>query len=257
MLIDYIYLILIIVLISSIVFLLLLSYKYRLTEGFDIQRLHSLSPLSESVLNNIKNNANTNYNANNAFITGINNQKYTNDNNINLDTLDSSLNNVKNIKNLYTQLRNSKPISVSYPVNKLIKTIKSKYNSQYISTFSNDIGKYGILVNDKCITVNGLCKDEFCLLDCQKSLYSSDSQKFTSNRIYSAIDAAKIMNVDKNKIVSDTISSSIYPYNILRSTVNNNCLTNNDNGITIEKCNLNNIKQRWEISPDENICVLT
>ena len=101
-----------------------------------------------------------------------------------------------------------------------------------------------------------MCKDEFCLLDCQKSLYSSDSQKFTSNRIYSAIDAAKIMNVDKNKIVSDTISSSIYPYNILRSTVNNNCLTNNDNGITIEKCNLNNIKQQWEISPDENICIL-
>ena len=27
-------------------------------------------------------------------------------------------------------------------------------------------------------------------------------------------------------------------------------------GITVEQCNLNNIKQQWEISPDENICVL-
>ena len=51
-------------------------------------------------------------------------------------------------------------------------------------------------------------------------------------------------------------TTNIYPYNIFTSTVNNNCLTIGDKGITIEKCNLNNIKQQWEISPDENLCVL-
>ena len=48
-------------------------------------------------------------------------------------------------------------------------------------------------------------------------------------------------------------STNIYPYNIFTSAVNNNCLTINDGGISVEKCNLNNIKQQWEISPDENI----
>ena len=35
------------------------------------------------------------------------------------------------------------------------------------------------------------------------------------------------------------------------------CLTISNNGITIDKCNLNNNKQQWEISPDENKCYLT
>ena len=43
--------------------------------------------------------------------------------------------------------------------------------------------KYGILANDKCLTVNGLCKDEFCLLDCQNNLYTSDSQKFNTKEL--------------------------------------------------------------------------
>ena len=29
-----------------------------------------------------------------------------------------------------------------------------------------------------------------------------------------------------------------------------------NNGITLENCNLNDIKQQWQISPNENICVL-
>ena len=114
------------------------------------------------------------------------------------------------------------------------------------------MNNYEILVNDKCLTVKGLCKGEFCTQDCQKNLYTSDSQKFETKRIKSAYDAAKIMNVNVSKISSN----NVYPYNIFTSLVNNNCLSINNDGVTVEPCNLNNIQQQWQISPDENICVL-
>ena len=60
------------------------------------------------------------------------------------------------------------------------------------------------------------------------------------------------MNVPEYKISS----TNVYPFNIFKSTVNDNCLSINTNGISVEKCNLNKINQQWEISPDENICIL-
>jgi len=250
--IDYIYLILILILIGFIVFLIYLSYEYRVKEGFAI---------------NTYPNPNVNYNTiklqnqgtifNNNYIKSINDsiniQKYK-DNIDQLELLDKTRKNLINSKQI-SLLKNQLSNQIapkSFPVDKLISTIKSKYNSQYLSTFANDASSYGILANDKCLTVNGLCKDEFCLLDCQNSMYTSDSQKFTTKTIYSNFDAAKVMNVP----VSSISSTNIYPFNIFSSIVNNNCLTIGDAGLTVEKCNLNNIKQQWSISPDENICVL-
>lgn len=139
-----------------------------------------------------------------------------------------------------------------YPAGKTIKTIKSIYNSQYLTTTNNDINKYGVIVNDKCLTVAGLCPGEFCLEKCQDGIYSSNSQKFTTDRIMSNIDAAKIMNIDMDSI-NDTAD---YPYNIFRSGVNNKCLTMSNSGVSVEPCNLNNPGQRWKISPDANLCKL-
>ena len=161
----------------------------------------------------------------------------------------SNQDNLNKIKGLSQQLET---VASSFPVDKLIKTIKSKYNSQYLSSFTKDLGSYSIIVNDKCLTVNGLCKDEFCTLDCQKKINSSNSQNFTTNRIYNDSDAASIMNISTD----DIASNNVYPYNIFRSSVNNKCLTMSDDGITVDTCDLNNIKQQWSISPNENICVL-
>jgi len=142
----------------------------------------------------------------------------------------------------------------SFPINELIKTIKSNYNSQYLSTITNDVLKYGIIANDKCLSVSGNCPNNkpFCLEECQQNLYSTDSQKFYTNRIYSAAEAAKIMGVNPNKITD----KNIYPFNIFRSRVNDECLTIDNDGIGIAPCNLNTLNQQWSISPDENICIL-
>lgn len=184
----------------------------------------------------------------------INNRDVTTDNIKNIKLFDKITKNLLNSQKLINLKNNVDNLQApeQYPLDKLIKTIKSKYNSQYISTVGFDKTKYAIMANDKCLTVNGLCKEPFCLLDCQKGLYSSDSQKFKTERITNEIEAAKAMNTTLSKIAK----TNIYPFNVFKSLVNNNCLTLSTDGITVEECNVNNIKQQWEISPDENICVL-
>jgi len=254
--IDYIYLILILILIGFILFIIYLSYEYRIKEGFGtLKSLNpSFNPSFNINYNDISNKATT---FNNNYIKFINDQQNvltSKDYNKQLEILQNTKKNLLNSQSVLTSKNNLIKTSSNdnFPIDKLINTIKSKYNSQYLSTFTNDSSTYGVLVNDKCMTVNGLCKDDFCLLDCQNSLYSSDSQKFTTKRIYTDLDASRAMNIPINNINS----KNVYPFNIFRSVVNNNCLTINDQGLTVEKCNLNNIKQQWEISPNENICVL-
>ena len=250
MIIDYIYLLLILILIGSILFLIYLSYKYRIKEGFA-----SIPIIDTESIYNIEGNISPNNNDYRIFVNDINNTMHYNNNVSNLQLLEYAKQNLANSQSLEKQkIINNNLVNndTIFPINELIKTIKSRYNSQYLSTSANDSANYGVLVNDKCLTVNGLCKEDFCLLDCQKHLYATDSQKFSTKRIYTPVDAANVMNVPLNKINS----TNVYPFNIFTSTVNNKCLTINDGGITVEKCNLNNIKQQWEISPDENICYL-
>jgi hypothetical protein len=61
------------------------------------------------------------------------------------------------------------------------------------------------------------------------------------------------MKIPKNKVSS----KNVYPFNIFRSKVNDKCLSINNDGLIVEKCNLNNLNQQWSISPNENICLLT
>ena len=277
MFIDYIYLMLTIILICFIIFLIYLSYEYRqlddpsehiqssksieskeCKEHFvgntpKLPPLKKMSKISFDLYNynKLANNFDQSYiNIN----TEINNRDFTTDNikNIKLhDKITQNLINSQKLINIKKTLENSQ-VQEKYPIDKLIKTIKSKYNSQYISTVGFDKTKYAIIANDKCLTVSGLCKEPFCLLDCQKGLYSSDSQKFKTERILSEVEAAKSMNIPIGKVAT----TNIYPFNIFKSLINNNCLTLSKDGITVEPCNVNNIKQQWEISPDENICVL-
>ena len=233
--------------------LLYISYEYRVNiDGFEVPIIKSVDTSKQNlqILNDYITQINNDFNG---LSTEIKNSDTSRDNLRNINIYENVKKNRDNSSKIKEMNENLKPkISKDFPIDKFIKTIKSKYNSQYISTFPNDASHYGVLVNDKCITVNGLCKEEFCLLNCQNSLYTSDSQKFKSERITTEADAAAAMNVSSSNISN----KNIYPFNIFKSLVNNNCLTLSDDGITVEKCNLNNIQQQWEISPDENICVL-
>jgi hypothetical protein len=256
---DYIYLIIIIVLIVVIIFLIYLSYEYRIfnqssaniTESFtSLQIPTTFNNLNANYQNNIANFLNNYTN------TGVNayNQQLISDNSLYNSLLNQFQTNYNN-SNTILQLNNKiRPLQKTFPINKVIKTIKSNYNSQYLSTITNDVNKYGILANDKCLSVSGTCSNNspFCMQDCQAGLYTTDSQKFYTNRIYSAADAAQIMGVSPDRVNS----KNIYPFNIFRSSVNDKCLTIDNDGIGVAPCNLNNLNQQWSISPDENICVL-
>lgn len=257
MLIDYIYLLLIFVLIGSIIFFIYLSYEYRSNkeqgnetlENFVVPKINQLTQQNQNFTKNIGPFLD-NYNN---LIANAYNKQIINDSATYQNLVQQMSSNLNDSTILLKQQKNLKPIPETFPIDKLIKTIKSNYNSQYLSLFANDINKYGVLVNDKCMTVNGLCKDEFCLQNCQDSLYTSDSQKFYTNRIYSADDISRIMKIPKEKVNS----KNVYPFNIFRSSVNDKCLSINNDGLSIENCNLNSIKQQWSISPNENICLLS
>jgi hypothetical protein len=257
MFIDYIYLLLIIIVICFIIFMIYLSYEYRYIEEYRYTENFEDLPLDYV--------ENSYYNKENINLVGyglvddyarlgdeLENRDITRDNIKNIKIYQKLMKNLNNLENLNTSILNSSGSPQNFPVDKLIKTIKSKYNSQYISTFTNDVNTYGIVLNDNCLTVNGLCGDDYCVLPCQNKLYSTNSQKFSTKRINSKNEAASAMNVALNKINS----KNIYPFNIFKSLVNDDCLTLSNDGITVEKCNLNNIKQQWEISPNDNICVL-
>jgi hypothetical protein len=165
---------------------------------------------------------------------------------------DDTLVNSNLVKQLMNADRQNKQVGKHFPVNSKVKTIKSRNNSQFLSTFTNDTDKYGVVVNDKCLTVSGTCTDApYCLTDCQAGIYTSNSQKFYPTTINTGSDASKIMG-SPIKMSPNTV----YPFNIFRSSVDDTCLSITNNGITLENCNLNDIKQQWQISPNENICVL-
>ena len=151
-----------------------------------------------------------------------------------------------------------------FPGGSLIKTIKSKNNAQMLSLTSNDLtgndltGKYGVNINDQCLTVSGTCanNNKYCTQDCQNILYSSDSQKFTVKNIATIADAKKIMGSTSSINSASINSANVYPFNIVMSGVDNTCLAMSNSGVTLEECNLNDIRHQWSISPDDNICLV-
>ena len=267
MLIDYIYLIIIIILICAVLFFIYLSYEYRVfTERMSnntnedgsiggilepfivLQPITSFSNANPEIVTNLSDFSGK-YND---LSINTYNKQVLNNNEIYDNLLKQVKTNQEDVNTLLKISQKQLPTPKTFPINELVKTIKSNYNSQYLSLLSNDVNKYGVLVNDKCLTVKGLCKDEFCLQDCQKNLYTTDSQKFYTNRIYSPDDIVRITGIPKDKVNN----KNVYPFNIFRSKVNDKCLNINDNGVSVVNCDLNSLSQQWAISPNENICVL-
>ena len=143
-------------------------------------------------------------------------------------------------RQMYKSNSNSDTNLLSLP----IRTIKSNYNNQYLSTIPIDPDTYQINLNNQCITVYN--KDNVVLKKCQENININDGQKFTTERInYPSISSNKLM----------LINNVTYPYNIFRSNLTNQCLTLNDDGdILLKDCYPDNIKQHWKISPNEFIC---
>lgn len=138
-------------------------------------------------------------------------------------------------------------LKLPFPENENVKTIKSKFNNQYLSVLPQQINDetYAIQANDQCLQVY---QNNYFLGKCANTSNYLHPQYFEIKKIMNNINAKNIMN-------STQISDTGFPYTIFKHKNTNHCLSLDNEGLYIDKCDANNLSQKWEISPNENICI--
>jgi hypothetical protein len=124
-----------------------------------------------------------------------------------------------------------------------INSIKSLQNSQPLNINQLDNGKYMVNINGKCLKSNALNRTSV------KSCNQDDpSQYFELNVI---LDKNTYKNTIGNNDVD--IKAFKYPFSIIKSAANGNCLTNRNSIISTRPC-VPDISQQWQNSNDPIIC---
>ena len=138
-------------------------------------------------------------------------------------------------------------IRIPFPNNEIIRSIKSNHNNQILSVKQQPINEdtYAIQVNDKCLQVY---TGDYNLDKCFEINNVFHPQYFEAKRIMNSGDAKSIMN-------SSQLNDTGYPYTIFKHKSTKQCLSLDDTGLYLDKCNSNTLKQKWSVSPNENLCV--
>lgn len=127
-------------------------------------------------------------------------------------------------------------------VSNVIKQIISVQNGLKLTVLPVANSRYIVLMNDKCLSTNGV--NRYQLDTCK---HNDVKQHFHIIPIYTKQEYMKHLKVYQK----DTNVS--YPFYLVSSVSNDNCLTNNNNNITIEPCG-DDVRQRWNISNDLIVC---
>ena len=127
----------------------------------------------------------------------------------------------------------------------IVRTIKSNFNNQMLTVQPYDLNSYQIQINDKCMTVYD--DNKYLLEKCNTKGDRSDTQKFSTHRIKNNYNAESKMGRKPNKIVE-------YPYNIFKSELTNQCLTIDNDGVSVQNCLPDNTKQHFKISDQQVLC---
>ena len=127
----------------------------------------------------------------------------------------------------------------------IINTIKSNLNGEMLTVDPYDLNAYQIQINDKCLTVYD--DNKYLLENCNTNGNRSDIQKFSTHRIRDMLTAKTITGKTPSKIAE-------YPYNIFKSEVTGQCLTLDDEGISVQNCIPDNHKQHFKVSEQINYC---
>jgi hypothetical protein len=125
-----------------------------------------------------------------------------------------------------------------------VKSVKSLQNSQPLNINRLENGKYMINMNGKCLHSNALNRTS--VMSCNQD---DPSQYFELNVIY---DKNTYKNsIGNNPIIDNTIFK--YPFSIIKSVTNSNCLTNKNSVLSTRPC-IPDISQQWSNSNDPIIC---
>lgn len=137
-------------------------------------------------------------------------------------------------------------INKVFPTDKHIRTIKSKKTEQLLSLLPFDQkDTYGVQVNDKCFyTFN---KTDYLLKKCVTTSDTINPQYFQPVRILDE-------KTEMKEFGAKSTDPTIYPYTAFRSKLTRDCLSMDNDGLYMAKCQPDNIYQQWELSPNENLC---
>ena len=121
------------------------------------------------------------------------------------------------------------------------------HNNHFLSLKPMNNNQYKIRINDKCLNVYGT--NDYRLGNCN---LSTSSQLFETQRINTEVDA---INKNKDQIYESNVNNIKYPYYQIKSTITNDCVNMDRDGVSLTTCSSNSIKQRWNLSTDEKICL--
>lgn len=170
--------------------------------------------------------------------------------NYNIQLMDNVLNEaqrneVKSKKLLDEELERKQLMSRLEKPPDLVRAIKSNYNGSILTTNPYDLNAYQVQINDKCLTVYD--DNKYLLEKCNTKGERSDTQKFTTHRIKDIYNAKSITGRNPTKIME-------YPYSLFKSELTDQCLTIDDEGVSVQDCLPDNDKQHFKISSEPLLC---
>jgi WD40 repeat protein len=138
-----------------------------------------------------------------------------------------------------------------YPENKRIESIKHRATNQILSLLPNDINDetYSVVANDQCLWVYN---DDYRLRPCATNLGKQilHPQYFEAKKIITSANEQRYMGKKA------TLPDSLYPYTALIHKTTQHCLTYNPDGLFVSPCDPDNQYQKWDVSPDKNMCLM-
>lgn len=126
------------------------------------------------------------------------------------------------------------------------KVVNSIQNGDELTAIPIDDNLFRLQINDKCLTVYG--DKNYKLNNCDSRAHS---QNFEIKEVKDYYDAHKHTGVNPNKKHTD-----VYPYSLIKSSIPPyNCLTVDNEGVSVQECNPNNSNQYWNMKNKVNECV--
>jgi hypothetical protein len=140
------------------------------------------------------------------------------------------------LDNLESQLQKDKILE---PETISAQNIKSLDNGMELAVFhDNDTNLYNISVNEGCLTTSD---NGYSVEPCN---IGSTKQKFEMKNIFSNVEYLNQVSPVYESIDMSKLDNINYPFSMMVSTNNYDCLTNNHGEITVQPCSVSK-KQRW------------
>jgi len=148
-------------------------------------------------------------------------------------------NDLTNLQNQLYQIKSPEPI---------YKSIKSLQNGMNLNVALAKDDKYIVQLNKGCLKAHSTGKYE--VVECDNT---DLGQQFTVKQIYSDTYYNSILEAGLDNSSVSPKDNMNYPFTILKSNGNGNCLQNNYGQLSIEPCQVRK-SQRWNGLDNPNIC---